>query len=52
MNLLKQINDFFGPDVQIAIEGSILKISIGTQTMDIQLPVMAGCASKAPLSKS
>ena len=52
MNLIDQINDFFGTDAHVAIDKKNLKITIGNRTLVIELPSIAGAEAKAQLSKS
>ena len=52
MDLIDQINDFFGKDAHIEIKEEYVHITIGSQTLLIKLPYVDGAQSMAPLSKS
>lgn len=51
MNLIDQINDFFGKDAHIEIKGEYMHITIGNQTLVIKPPSVDGAQSMAPLPK-
>ena len=44
MNLIDQINDFFGKDAHIEIKGEYMHITIGNQTLVIKTPLCRWCA--------
>lgn len=46
-DLIDQINAFFGTDAHVVIENNNLKITIGNQTLIIELPTIVGANSKA-----
>ncbi len=51
-NILEEFNDFFGKDAHVVIKKNYMEITIGTKTLTIQLPTVAGGSSMAPLPKS
>ena len=52
MNLIDQINDFFGTGAHVTIDKNNLKITIDNRTLVIELLSIVGANAKAQLSKS
>ena len=47
-DIIKEINDFFGKDVNIIIKNGVMKITVGKKTLLLEMPTVVGAESMGP----